>query len=80
MIYRDRSGNLIVEMGRRITARHVRELMASLGRERTVPRQFYMMQMFNHGTHHRSQVTAALHRMGIAYGNTDLPYNPLSQY
>ncbi len=51
-----------------------------LGRERTVPRQFYMMQIFNHGTHHRSQVTAALHRMGIAYGNTDLPFNPLSQY
>ena len=53
---------------------------AHLGRERTVPRQFYMMQMFNHGTHHRAQVTAALHRMGIGYGNTDLPFNPLSQY
>jgi hypothetical protein len=25
-------------------------------------------------------VTAELHRMGIDYGNTDLPYNPLSQY
>ena len=51
-----------------------------LGRSRTVPRQFYMMQIFNHGTHHRSQVTSELHRMGIAYGNTDLPFNPLSQY
>jgi uncharacterized damage-inducible protein DinB len=36
--------------------------------------------MFNHETHHRSQVTSALTQMGIDYGNTDLPYNPLSQY
>ena len=51
-----------------------------LGRERSHPRQFPLMQLFNHGTHHRSQVTSALHQMGIDYGNTDLPYNPLSQY
>jgi len=51
-----------------------------LGRDRVHPRQFPLMQMFNHGTHHRSQVTSALHAMGIDYGNTDLPYNPLSQY
>jgi uncharacterized damage-inducible protein DinB len=51
-----------------------------LGRERAHPRQFTLMQLFNHGTHHRSQVTSALHTMGIGYGNTDLPYNPLSQY
>jgi uncharacterized damage-inducible protein DinB len=51
-----------------------------LGRQRTHTSQFPLMQMFNHGTHHRAQITAALHRMGIDYGNTDLPYNPLSQY
>lgn len=51
-----------------------------LGRQRTHTRQFPLMQLFNHGTHHRAQVTAELHRMGIDYGNTDLPYNPLSQY
>ena len=51
-----------------------------LGRERTVPRRFYCMQMFNHATHHRSQVTAELHKMGIDYGSTDLPFNPYSQY
>lgn len=51
-----------------------------LGRDRVHPRQFPLMQMFNHGTHHRSQVTSALHQMGIDYGSTDLPYNPLSQY
>jgi uncharacterized damage-inducible protein DinB len=51
-----------------------------VGRPRTSPRQFYMMQIFNHGTHHRSQITSELHKMGIAYGNTDLPFNPHSQY
>jgi uncharacterized damage-inducible protein DinB len=51
-----------------------------LGRARSHPRQFTLMQMFNHGTHHRSQVTSALHQMGIDYGSTDMPYNPLSQY
>ena len=51
-----------------------------LKRCRTVPRMFFCMQMFNHGTHHRSQVTAELHKMGIDYGCTDLPYNPHSQY
>jgi len=44
----------------------------------SLPRQFLLMQMFNHGTHHRSQVTSELHRMGIDYGNTDMPYNPHS--
>jgi uncharacterized damage-inducible protein DinB len=51
-----------------------------LGRERRVPRAFYATQLFNHQTHHRSQVTSALHRMGIDYRETDLPGNPYSQY
>lgn len=51
-----------------------------LGRDRSHPRQFTLMQLFNHGTHHRAQATAALHAMGIDYGSTDLPYNPQSQY
>ena len=53
---------------------------AHLGRSRTVPRQLYMMQIFNHGTHHRAQITSELHKMGIEYGNTDLPFNPHSRY
>ena len=51
-----------------------------LGRDRAVPRWFYLAQMFNHQTHHRAQVTSALHRLGVDYGNTDLPYNPHSQF
>ncbi len=51
-----------------------------LGRERELPRAFYATQLFNHQTHHRSQVTSALHRLGVDYGPTDLPMNPLSQF
>ncbi len=51
-----------------------------LGRERTLPRGFMITQMFNHQTHHRSQVTSQLHTLGIDYGNTDLPTNPKSQF
>jgi len=51
-----------------------------LKRQRTFPRSFLLTQMFNHQTHHRSQATAALHELGIDYGATDLPMNPLSQF
>ena len=47
-----------------------------LNRHRRAPRSFYYVQMFNHQTHHRSQITSELHKIGIDYGNTDLPYNP----
>lgn len=50
-----------------------------LDRTRPIPRWFYAAQMFNHQTHHRSQITSALHTMGIDYGNTDMPYNPFSE-
>ena len=50
------------------------------GPGRAFPRQYLMMQLFNHGTHHRAQVTSELHRMGLAYGNTDIPFNPHSQF
>jgi len=51
-----------------------------LGRRRAFPRYFLLMQMFNHATHHRSQVTSELHRLGLDYGSTDLPFNPDSLY
>lgn len=47
---------------------------------RELPRHFYLVQLFNHATHHRSQITAAMHQMGIDYGSTDLPMNPISLY
>lgn len=51
-----------------------------LNRFRNVPRSFYYLQLFNHQTHHRSQITSELHKMGIDYGNTDLPYNPYCEF
>ncbi|MDP1626354.1 DinB family protein [Parvibaculum sp.] len=47
---------------------------------RRLPRSFWWAQLFNHATHHRSQVTSELSHMGIDYGNTDMPYNPLTQF
>lgn len=43
---------------------------------RFMPRWILVVQMFNHQTHHRSQVTAELHRMGLDYGSTDIPFRP----
>ncbi len=51
-----------------------------LNRNRRVPRAFYYVQLFNHQTHHRSQITSELHKMGIDYGSTDLPYNPYYEF
>lgn len=53
---------------------------ARLGRRRQMPRAFWLTQMFNHQAHHRGQITAALQALGVDYGPTDLPANPLSQF
>ena len=44
------------------------------GLERTRPRWAVLLHVFNHQTHHRGQVTAALSRLGVDYGTTDLPF------
>jgi uncharacterized damage-inducible protein DinB len=44
------------------------------GREMTKPRALCVMQIFNHQTHHRGQVHAALTALGEATGDTDLPF------
>lgn len=53
-----------------------REMPGAEGVVTKVPRQLFLMQIFNHQTHHRSQITSELHKMGIDYGVTDLPYTP----
>ncbi|MEL6362321.1 MAG: DinB family protein [Pseudomonadota bacterium] len=45
-----------------------------------VPRWVMVVQLFNHQTHHRSQITSALHAMGIDYGATDIPWRPGAGY
>lgn len=45
-----------------------------------IPRWVLITQLFNHQTHHRSQITSEFHRMGIDYGSTDMPFRPGSGY
>lgn len=42
----------------------------------TYPRWFYAMQVFNHQTHHRGQVTTLMMQLGVDPGPTDLPAMP----
>jgi uncharacterized damage-inducible protein DinB len=44
--------------------------------ELTLPLEICLMQYFNHGTHHRGQVTTLLMQCGIDPGVTDLPMLP----
>ena len=44
------------------------------GRTRTQPNWLLAAHLFNHGTHHRGQLTAALSQLGADYGSTDLPF------
>ena len=42
----------------------------------TMPYVFAVMQVFNHQTHHRGQVTTLLSQFGVDVGATDLPVMP----
>ena len=46
----------------------------------TFARWVMVVQLFNHQTRHRSQVTGALNAMGIDYGSTDIPWRPGAGY
>lgn len=58
----------------------LRFFSATLQRERVLPRWLLFSQMFDHQTHHRSQVTTHLQLLGIDYGCTDIPFNPKSRF
>ncbi len=53
---------------------------SSMKAPKSYPRFFLLAQMFNHATHHRSQVTSELFRRSVDYGNTDLPDCPYSSF
>ncbi|AUG52423.1 DinB family protein [Thalassospira marina] len=55
---------------------NIRTLADVTGKVRDVPLQVLYMQIFNHQTHHRSQITSELHKMGVDYGITDVPLTP----
>lgn len=48
----------------------------AVGRRMTVPKAVCVMQLFNHQTHHRGQVHAALTGLGVKTTDTDLPFMP----
>lgn len=48
-------------------------------REFSRPRWLCVVQMFNHQTHHRGQVTTLLKQAGLDPGITDLPWAPLAR-
>jgi uncharacterized damage-inducible protein DinB len=47
-------------------------------RDRVLPAWLLVMQMFNHQTHHRGQLTTLLAQLGVDYGITDLPFMPFA--
>jgi uncharacterized damage-inducible protein DinB len=46
----------------------------STGQPRVLPMSGALLHVFNHGTHHRGQVTAAMSMLGFEYPPLDLPY------
>ena len=46
------------------------------GKVRRLPREIAVVHMYNHGTHHRGQLTTLLKQAGIDPGVTDLPWVP----
>ena len=46
------------------------------GRARELPRAAAVLQLFNHGTHHRGQLTTLLKQAGHDPGETDIPWLP----
>jgi uncharacterized damage-inducible protein DinB len=46
------------------------------GRNRELPRAVATMHFFNHGTHHRGQLTTLMKQAGVDPGVTDLPWLP----
>jgi uncharacterized damage-inducible protein DinB len=47
-------------------------------RRRRTPRYLMAVQMFNHQTHHRGQLTTLLTQLGLDVGSTDLPFMPFA--
>lgn len=45
-------------------------------RRRTLPAEVAAVHMFNHGTHHRGQLTTLMKQAGVDPGVTDLPWLP----
>ncbi|GLV23223.1 damage-inducible protein DinB [Sphingobium sp. TomMM35A] len=49
------------------------------GQARVLPMASALLHVFNHGTHHRGQITAAISMLGFAYEPLDLPFMIFSE-
>jgi uncharacterized damage-inducible protein DinB len=47
-------------------------------RRRRMPLYLLIVQMFNHQTHHRGQITTLLSQLGLDVGSTDMPFMPFA--
>lgn len=54
----------------------LRFFSVTYGRERVLPHWAAIVQLFNHQTHHRGQVTTLLKQLGKDPGATDFPWMP----
>jgi uncharacterized damage-inducible protein DinB len=54
----------------------LRFFSVTYGRERVLPHWAAIVQVFNHQTHHRGQVTTLLKQLGKDPGATDFPWMP----
>jgi len=46
------------------------------GKTRTIEHWILVTHLFNHGTHHRGQITTLLSQLGVDVGPTDIPFMP----
>lgn len=53
--------------------------MMTTGQPRVLPMSVALFHVFNHGTHHRGQVTAAVSMLGFEYEPLDLPLMVFSE-
>lgn len=80
---REQTDLCILDWAARVTAAELSGHLAwySNSRQETVeqPRWALVIQLFNHGTHHRGQVHAMLTAAGAKPEDTDIPYLPVDQ-
>jgi uncharacterized damage-inducible protein DinB len=72
--------NRMEDWAREVTEAWLAETMSYVsvndGKTRILPRWVLVAHMFNHGTHHRGQLTTLMKQLGIEPGVTDLPWLP----
>jgi uncharacterized damage-inducible protein DinB len=73
--------NEILEWAKTTTPEYLAEPMTWSSKlykfTQTHPRWVQIVQMFNHQTHHRGQVTTLLKQLGVDPGVTDVPLTPV---